>query len=298
MIQTSLFLNAVLLFSAPAPAAEVTWEASPVFLVGQPYTARATFKGGPVEVWKLEPSGFEVNGQPLAARAGEAQVTVGGSLSVEHDLSALLPQTGTFKLGFAGSDKVVDVLAAKPATRGELKFLDMPPEQLGKYRALLQTNRGPILLELWPDVAPNHVRNFLDLCDTGFYEGVLFHRVSPSVMIQGGDPFTRDKPHDRRSWGVGNGPRRVPSEFSDRKHVAGVLSAARGPDVNSASSQFFIMTAPSPGLDGQYSAYGRVLQGMEAVTAIANAQGEVGPDKTVKPTDPQRIERTYVLLPD
>lgn len=297
MIHTGLILNAVLFCSAPAPAAEVTWEASPVFVVGQPYPAKVTFKGGPVELWKLETSGFEVNGQPLAPHASEATVAVDGTLTVEHDLAALLPQSGTFQLGFAGGPKTIDVLAAKAATRGELKFLDMTPEQLAKYRALLITNRGPILVELWPDVAPNHVRNFLDLCDSGFYEGVLFHRVSPSFMIQGGDPYTRDKPYDRQSWGVGNGPRRVPAEFSDRKHVAGVLSAARGPDVNSASSQFFIMTATSTGLDGQYSAFGKVLQGMEAVTAIANAKGEASPrDGTIKPFDPQRIEHTFVLI--
>jgi cyclophilin family peptidyl-prolyl cis-trans isomerase len=118
-------------------------------------------------------------------------------------------------------------------------------------------------------------------------------------MIQGGDPNTRDKPNDRQSWGMGNGPRRIPAEFNDRKHVPGVLSAARSQDPNSASSQFFIMTAANPGLDGSYSAFGKVLEGMDVVMKIAKANGEVSPrDQTVKPSEPQRIERTYVILPD
>ena len=301
-MHTSLLLNAVLLFSAQAPAAEITWDAPPIYIVGQPYPARVTLKGADglkVELWKLAPAGFEVNGQPLGAREGDAIVPVTGSLTAEHDLASLLPQTGTFKLGFAGSDKTVDVLAAKAATRGQLQFLDMTPEDLANYKALLITNRGSIVVELWPDVAPNHVRNFLDLVDNGFFEGTLFHRVSPSFMIQGGDPWTRDKPQDRASWGRGNGPRRVPAEFSTRKHEPGVLSAARGPDVNSASSQFFIMLSTNTGLDGQYSAFGKVLSGMEVVKAIANAKGEVSQrDGTIKPFDPQRIEHTFVLLQD
>lgn len=305
MIQASLFLNAWLLFSAPAPAAEVTWEASPIHLVGQPYRVRAVFTAGSpeqgpgVELWKLTPSAYEVDGQPLGPREGDATVPVGGTLTAEHDLASLLPQSGSFKLGFAGTEKSVDVIAVKPSARGKLQFLDMTPEDLAQYRALLVTNQGPILVELWPDVAPNHVRNFLDLVDTGFFEGILFHRVSPGFMIQGGDPNTRDKPNERKLWGMGNGPRRVPAEFSDRKHVPGVLSAARGPDVNSASSQFFIMTAANTGLDGSYSAFGKVLSGMDSVMAIAQAKGEVSQtDRTVKPFDPQRIDHTYVILPD
>ena len=91
----------------------------------------------------------------------------------------------------------------------------------------------------------------------------------------------------------------MPAEFSNEvKHVRGVLSMARGPSPDSASSQFFIMTAANPGLDGQYSVFGNVLSGMDAVMRIANAQGEVGRDRTVKPSEPQRIERTYVLQPD
>src|SRR5262245_15102063 len=111
MMHTSLFLNAVLLLSTQAPAVEITWEAPAVYIVGQPFPARATLKGaggGAVEVWKLGPSGFEVNGQPLGAREGAATVPVSGTLTAEHDLASLLPQSGTFKLGFAGTDKTVD----------------------------------------------------------------------------------------------------------------------------------------------------------------------------------------------
>jgi peptidyl-prolyl cis-trans isomerase B (cyclophilin B) len=140
------------------------------------------------------------------------------------------------------------------------------------------------------------VRNFLDLIDSGFYEGILFHRVSPSFMIQGGDPNTRDFPDDRRQWGSGGGPRMVPAEFNDRKHVPGVLSAARTNDPNSHSSQFFLMTAANTGLDGQYSAFGKVLDGMETVMRIARAKGTPYSSATM-PDEPQRIERAYVLPP-
>jgi cyclophilin family peptidyl-prolyl cis-trans isomerase len=151
-------------------------------------------------------------------------------------------------------------------------------------------------MEMWPDVAPNHVRNFCDLANTGFYEGTLVHRVSPTFMVQGGCPNTRDKPTQRQTWGNGQGPRQLVAEFNDRKHVPGVLSTARGPDVNSASSQFFIMTAVYPSLDGQYTAFGKVLDGMDAVMKIASEKGSPN-NGAVMPTDPQRIERTYVLLP-
>jgi cyclophilin family peptidyl-prolyl cis-trans isomerase len=296
MILTSCILSAALALGAPI-VQEPDFEASAVHVAGEPFRVHVSFTAaGPVEGFKLGPAAFELDGKPLGERpATLVELAPGTEVDLSFDIGAHLPATGTFKLGYAGASKTVDVTVFQAQKRGELKFLDMAPEDLARYRALLITNQGPIQIEFWPDVAPNHVRNFLDLVDTGFYDGILFHRVSPTFMIQGGDPNTRDKPNERNSWGMGNGPRRIPAEFSDKKHEPGVLSAARGQDPNSASSQFFIMTAANSGLDGKYSAFGKVLSGMEAVGKIAGAKGEVGNDRTVKPTDPQRIERAYVL---
>ena len=105
-----------------------------------------------------------------------------------------------------------------PAPDG-LDFMAMEDGQLGNYRVLMETNQGFMLLEMWPQHAPNHVRNFLDLVNTGFYDGIIFHRVIEGFMIQGGDPDGN---------GGGGNSRRVRAEFSDAKHVRGVLSMHRG----------------------------------------------------------------------
>ena len=186
----------------------------------------------------------------------------------------------------------VRVLEAAP--KG-LKFMDeaaLPAAELTQYWVLLRTNCGDILAEFWPDVAPNHVRNFLDLSSTGFYDGLTFHRVIPGFMIQGGDPD---------GTGDGNGPRKLQAEFSDRKHTPGVLSMARhgtsgkkGPEdplKDTASCQFFIMHKDYPSLDGSYSAFGKVVLGMAAVDAIVNAPK--GPND--RPKDPQVMERVLVV---
>lgn len=133
------------------------------------------------------------------------------------------------------------------------------------------TPLGSILLELFPDVAPQHVRNFDSLVAIKFYDRTAFHRVIPGFMIQGGDPNSRDKPRD--TWGYGEpGQRQIPAEFNNKKHVRGILSAARASDPNSATSQFFICVATASHLDGKYSIYGQVVEGMDVVDAIVNAQ--------------------------
>jgi peptidyl-prolyl cis-trans isomerase B (cyclophilin B) len=166
-----------------------------------------------------------------------------------------------------------------------LDFTKMPLADLSKYRVVIETNRGAMEAEMWPDVAPNHVRNFLDLAYTGFYDGKIFHRVIPGFMIQGGDPT---------GTGTGNGPRRLKAEFNDRKHEAGVLSMARSSDPNSASCQFFVMHARSPHLDGQYSAFGKVTKGLEVVDLIAKSKTRPGD----KPVEPQTIVKMTVVKAD
>ncbi len=127
---------------------------------------------------------------------------------------------------------------------------------------------GKIVLELFPEVAPKHVHNFDSLVAAKFYDGCAFHRVIPGFMIQGGDPNTKDKP--KETWGMGaSGQTKVPAEFNDIKHVRGILSAARTSDPNSATSQFFLMHGVSPNLDGQYTAYGKAISGLEVIDMVA-----------------------------
>jgi cyclophilin family peptidyl-prolyl cis-trans isomerase len=129
------------------------------------------------------------------------------------------------------------------------------------YKGTIDTTGGKIEFELYPKDAPGHVNSFVFLSREGYYNGVIFHRVIPGFMIQGGDPT---------GTGSGGPGYKLKAEFNDRKHVRGVLSAARTSDPNSAGSQFFIMHADSPHLDRQYTAFGKVTSGLDVVDKIAN----------------------------
>ena len=135
--------------------------------------------------------------------------------------------------------------------------------------AELHTTAGDITFRFFPDKAPNHVRNFLDLAEKGFYNGTKFHRIIPGFMVQGGDPNTVSGPPE--SWGTGGSPNRLKAEFNDIPHKRGIVSMARSQDPNSASSQFFIVTSDSRFLDGQYTAFGQVTKGMDVADKIVNA---------------------------
>jgi len=133
-------------------------------------------------------------------------------------------------------------------------------------KAVIETSYGEITLELFPDVAPGHVESFLKLAGEGFYDGTTFHRVIPDFMIQGGDPNTKSE--DRSGHGMGGPGFTLDAEFSGKKHVRGIVSMARAAHPNSAGSQFFICVADSAFLDGQYTIFGAVTSGMEAVDKI------------------------------
>ena len=130
----------------------------------------------------------------------------------------------------------------------------------------LHTNLGDIVVEFFEDKAPKHVESFKKLTRDGFYDGTRFHRVIPGFMIQGGDP--NSKSPNRASHGTGGPGYKVPAEFNDIKHTRGILSAARSSDPNSAGSQFFLMVKEYPSLDGQYSVFGNVVEGMDVVDKI------------------------------
>jgi peptidyl-prolyl cis-trans isomerase B (cyclophilin B) len=135
-------------------------------------------------------------------------------------------------------------------------------------RAVIETKFGEIEIELLADKAPGHVKNFVDLAKKGTYDGTTFHRVIPGFMIQGGDPGTKDPKMPRERHGTGGPGYTIKAEFNDTSHKRGVVSMARAQDPDSAGSQFFIVVADSTFLDRQYSAFGRVVRGMEAADKI------------------------------
>ena len=135
--------------------------------------------------------------------------------------------------------------------------------------AVIETKFGKIEVEFFEDKAPGHVKNFKDLAKKGFYDGTIFHRVIPGFMIQGGDPNT--KSDDRSNHGMGGPGYSIKAEFNDTLHKRGILSMARSQDPNSAGSQFFIVVKDAAFLDGQYTAFGKVLSGMAVADQIVNA---------------------------
>ena len=151
-------------------------------------------------------------------------------------------------------------------------------------------NGKTMTAELYPETAPQTVENFIDLINEHFFDGLIFHRVIKGFMIQGGDPS---------GTGMGGSKRTIKGEFesngfrNDLKHTRGVLSMARTMDPDSASSQFFIMHQDAPHLDGQYAAFGKVIDGIETVDEIAG----VKTDYRDKPLEPQRI-RTIEIVND
>ena len=159
---------------------------------------------------------------------------------------------------------------------------------MSEQRAIIHTSFGDITLKFFPEVAPNHVNNFLELAKKGFYNGTTFHRIVPKFVIQGGDPNSKDS--DRSKHGTGGPGYAVKAEFSNTPHKRGTLSMARSAHPDSAGSQFFICVAAAPFLDGKYTAFGEVASGMEVVDKIAS-QPRDGNDN---PKD--RIEMTVDIV--
>ena len=165
------------------------------------------------------------------------------------------------------------------------KTYSKPPEMTidpkKTYTATIETSLGTIEVEFYPKVAPQHVNSFLFLAKEGYYDGVIFHRVIPGFMIQGGDPT---------GTGTGGPGYRVKAEFNDMKHVRGVLSAARTNDPNSAGSQFFLMHQASTHLDGQYSVFGKATSGLEVIDKIVSLPR----DRNDRPHNPAQINKITV----
>jgi peptidyl-prolyl cis-trans isomerase B (cyclophilin B) len=149
-----------------------------------------------------------------------------------------------------------------------------------KEVGVITTSEGVMVVEFYPDVAPNHVANFKKLAQKGYYDGQCFHRVIRGFMIQGGDPNTKDD-SKKDSWGMGGPGYTINAEFNSKHHARGILSMARTPDPNSAGSQFFICHGDCGQLDGQYTVFGNLIKGFDVLDKIATTPTE-GPDRPVK----------------
>jgi len=156
-------------------------------------------------------------------------------------------------------------------------------------KAIIKTKFGNMDIVFFPEKAPKHVENFIALAKSGFYNGTIFHRVIPGFMIQGGDPNTKDlnKPE---TYGLGGPSQKLKAEFNDIPHRRGILSMARSSDPNSAGSQFFIVVKDSNFLDGQYTAFGEVVKGMEVVDKIVSLP------KNSRDLPTERAEMTIVVV--
>jgi cyclophilin family peptidyl-prolyl cis-trans isomerase len=139
---------------------------------------------------------------------------------------------------------------------------------MSETSAIIETKFGNIELSFFPVIAPEHVNNFIELAKRGFYDGTTFHRVIPGFMIQGGDPNSRDA--DKSKHGMGGPGHTIKAEFNEKPHKRGSLSMARSAHPDSAGSQFFICVADANFLDRQYSVFGEVVSGIEAVDAIVS----------------------------
>jgi peptidyl-prolyl cis-trans isomerase B (cyclophilin B) len=173
----------------------------------------------------------------------------------------------------------------KPAPTPE-PFASASAAEMATQRVVLETSLGSITVELFPDRAPNHVRQFLRLATSGVFDGTSFHRVAPGFVIQGGYLATRTETLDERQQGY---VRTLEPEFNATKHERGIVSMARGTELASATTSFFIVLAPAESLDGKYTAFGRVVEGMDVVEKI-----EVAPREGEAPTT--RIELTRARI--
>ena len=167
----------------------------------------------------------------------------------------------------AAQQKKRDVETAQPNAQA-------PAQQAAQLEAVITTDLGVIRFEFFPDKAPKHVEQFIKLARAGFYNGSAFHRVIPYAMIQGGDPLLKDPQTPRERWSTG-ALNQIADEFSDVKHSRGTVSAVRIPgQPNSGGAQFLICVFSQPQLDGQYSAFGQVVEGIDVVEKMSLAPAD------------------------
>jgi peptidyl-prolyl cis-trans isomerase B (cyclophilin B) len=154
------------------------------------------------------------------------------------------------------------------AERANKKFIPEEKQNMTETSAVIETKLGNIELRFFPEVAPNHVKNFVELAKKGFYDGTTFHRVIPGFMVQGGDPNSKNP--DRSKHGYGGPGYTLKAEFNEKLHKRGTLSMARSQNPDSAGSQFFICAADAPSLNGNYTVFGEVISGMDVADKIVS----------------------------
>jgi peptidyl-prolyl cis-trans isomerase B (cyclophilin B) len=165
--------------------------------------------------------------------------------------------------GGAGSSAVPTAPVTTPKEEG---VYQPSIELAGDEVAVITTAKGVIRLRFFGEVAPNHAKSFIELARSGFYDGTTFHRIEPGFVAQGGDPYSKT---GEGPVGTGGPGYRVKAEFSDKPHLEGTLAMARSEDPDSAGSQFYICLAPAPFLDGKYTVFGEVIEGMDVVKKLA-----------------------------
>ncbi len=191
---------------------------------------------------------------------------------------------------FIGLLFIVSVMASQ-AISGEVRhkmFSEQEIKSMQMTNAVIHTKFGDISVKFFPEVAPNHVSNFIELTKKGFYNGTIFHRVIPGFMIQGGDPSSKDA--DKSKHGTGGPGYQLKAEFNDKPHKKGTLSMARSKHADSAGSQFFICVADAPQLDGEYTVFGEVIKGTDVADKIVSQER----DRRNNPLE--RIEITVEIV--
>lgn len=220
----------------------------------------------------------------------DGQYTTWGQVADGMDVVTRISETPVDADGRAAERVVVRTATIRDKPPPEAPpFTTETDAELAAYRVVLDTTHGRIAIDLYPDRAPNHVRNFLRLADAGIYDGIAFHRVVPGFVIQSGHlPTRRETLTDRQQRFIQN----LDPEFNDTPHVRGIVSMARLDDPSSASTSFFIVTDTSPELDGVYTAFGVVAEGLDVVSAIeaVPTDGETPVDR-VEITDAEVVAR-------
>lgn len=222
-----------------------------------------------------------LNGVLVLALAACSQ-TGSGTDTASTDTSATTTTTAsTETAGSTSAETSQPMTSAAPAAQ------EKPMSAYENKIAEVHTTAGQFNIRFFPDVAPGHVKNFIDLSEQGFYNNTKFHRVIPGFVIQGGDPNTISG--NPATWGTGGSPNRLKAEFNSIPHKRGILSMARSGHPDSASSQFFVCVADVPSLDNQYTVFGEVTQGMDVVDKIVNA-----PTRGERPVEPVAITKVVV----
>lgn len=160
--------------------------------------------------------------------------------------------------------------------------------------AVIKTTMGEMVLEFWPDVAPNTVENFKKLANKGFYDGTAFHRIIKGFMVQGGDPLTKDAAKES-VWGTGDPGYKIKAEFNSRSHQRGVISMARSSDPDSAGCQFFICHGDASFLDRQYTAFGKLIKGDDVLEKIATVPCKSSGRENSKPASRIGVESIKIV---